>query len=140
VDAGEDKYETSGEERQCDRHVRTLFEEDVEFNARRSRMLITRIYSSGSDDFQEQEDEDDEQDGRDAAAAVVADAGTHAVAAKTEDKNKNNEKDEHTKPPFNEFELRPDEGCWLDADCGQEAKANAERWVSDGVYGCGWEW
>jgi hypothetical protein len=90
------------------------------------RECVPHGFFSCSDDFQEQENEDNEQNGRDAASAVISDARAHAIAAKTEDKNKDEEKDEHAKPPFNEFDLRPGEGCSLDADCAEAAKANTE--------------
>jgi hypothetical protein len=53
--------------------------------------------------MQEQENQEYDEDKRNTASAVVSDAGAHAVSAKAKDQNKDDEKDEHAKTPFNEF-------------------------------------
>ena len=52
------------------------------------------------DDFEQQQDENNEQDEADATAAVVAKPGTHAIAAKTEDQNQDQQKDNHLVLPL----------------------------------------
>lgn len=47
------------------------------------------------DDFKQKQDENDGQDERKAAAAVVAETGSHTIAAKAEHQNQNNQKDKH---------------------------------------------
>jgi hypothetical protein len=46
-------------------------------------------------DLHQEQNEDDEEDQADAAAAVVADTRTHAIAAKAEHQDQDNQKDEH---------------------------------------------
>jgi hypothetical protein len=73
---------------------------------------------AGSDDVQEQEDYHDEEDERDAAAAVMADSRTHAIAAETEDKDEDDEKNKQGHTPLRQVWRSDGSGaCWLDADC-----------------------
>lgn len=65
------------------------------------------------DDLHKQQDEDDEQDKADSAAAVVSETRSHAIAAKAEHQNQDEQKNKHL--CFSPFgEVSPDEGC--DAD------------------------
>ena len=52
------------------------------------------------DDFEQQQDEDDEQDKADASAAVIAKPWAHAIAAKTEHQDQDQQKDDHLAPPL----------------------------------------
>jgi hypothetical protein len=47
------------------------------------------------DHFKQEQDENDEQNERESTAAVVAEPRTHAIAAKAEQQDQNNEKDQH---------------------------------------------
>ena len=47
------------------------------------------------DNLHQEQDEDDEQDEADAASAVVAEARSHAITAKAEHQNQNEQKDKH---------------------------------------------
>jgi hypothetical protein len=61
------------------------------------------------DDFEKKEDENDEEDERESAAAVVAEPRSHAIAAKAEHQNQNDQKDKHL--CFSPFgEISPDGG------------------------------
>jgi hypothetical protein len=65
------------------------------------------------DDFHEKQDENDEQDKADSAAAVVAETWPHAIAAKAEHQNQNDQKNKHL--CFSPFgEVSPNRRC--DAD------------------------
>jgi hypothetical protein len=60
-------------------------------------------------DFHEKQDENDEQYKADSAAAVVAESRSHAIAAKAEHQNQNEQKNEHL--CFSPFgEVSPDRG------------------------------
>jgi hypothetical protein len=47
------------------------------------------------DNLHKKEDENDEKDEADAAASVVAEARSHAITAKAEHQNQNDQKDKH---------------------------------------------
>jgi hypothetical protein len=47
------------------------------------------------DNSEEKQDENDDKDEADAAAAVVAESWSHAIPAKAEHQNQNNQKDKH---------------------------------------------
>jgi hypothetical protein len=53
------------------------------------------VFVTGLDDLEEKEDEDDGEDEAKTASTVVAEAGTHTVAAKTEQQDQNDEKNQH---------------------------------------------
>jgi hypothetical protein len=56
------------------------------------------------DNLHQEQDEDDEQDEADAASAVVAEARSHAITAKAEHQNQNEQKDKHLYfSPFGEI-------------------------------------
>jgi hypothetical protein len=61
------------------------------------------------DNLHQEQDEDDEQDEADAASAVVAEARSHAITAKAEHQNQNEQEDKHLY--FLRFgEISPDGG------------------------------
>jgi hypothetical protein len=75
---------------------------------------------------QEQDDDNDEEDEGNTAAAVVANAGAHAIAAKTEDKNKDEKKNKHEELRSTRFAQRPRRlTCWMrNCGCGRRQIRN----------------
>jgi hypothetical protein len=54
-----------------------------------------RNLRSGLDNFEQKQDQHDGEDKAETTTAVIAETGTHAIAAKTEDKYQDDEEDEH---------------------------------------------
>jgi hypothetical protein len=78
-------------------------------------------------DFQKQQYEDDGEDEREAATAVIAEAGTHAITAKAEDEDENDEDDKHVWGDSNER--------WQQS-AGRAAGLNGFDAVGGNVAGC----
>jgi hypothetical protein len=74
--------------------------------------MLRRTGLSQLDNLHQEQDENDEQDKADAAAAVVAEARSHAITAKAEHQNQNEQEDKHLYfSPFGE--VSPMEGVML---------------------------
>jgi hypothetical protein len=81
------------------------------------------------DNLHQEQDEDDEQDEADAASAVVAEARSHAITAKAEHQNQNEQEDKHLV-----FSVRRNFARWrCDADFVTDARRICACWCGSGM-------